>query len=266
MSNRLFQGTIHQMKDAIDRTIGVVDSNGIIICCSDLRRIGENDVINVTKELSSFEAKVIGGKTYMAIGVQMHPDAAVFVDGDDDAAANYARLIAVALNGIKQYYDEKYDRSNFIKNVILDNILPGDIYLKTREFGFNNEVPRCVLLVRTQDRSEMPVSEALQKLFPDKQKDLIININETDIALVKELRAGNEMKDLEALAQKEEIELELIGLCTDICVVVNALLLKTAIPEVKISVDASCCAGVTPLRHQAALETMRSCQIAVKNG
>ena len=201
MSNRLFQGTIHQMKDAIDRTIGVVDSNGIIICCSDLRRIGENDVINVTKELSSFEAKVIGGKTYMAIGVQMHPDAAVFVDGDDDAAANYARLIAVALNGIKQYYDEKYDRSNFIKNVILDNILPGDIYLKTREFGFNNEVPRCVLLVRTQDRSEMPVSEALQKLFPDKQKDLIININETDIALVKELRTGNEMKDLEALAR-----------------------------------------------------------------
>ena len=92
MSNRLFQGTIHQMKDAIDRTIGVVDSNGIIICCSDLRRIGENDVINVTKELSSFEAKVIGGKTYMAIGVQMHPDSAVFVDGDDEAALNYARL------------------------------------------------------------------------------------------------------------------------------------------------------------------------------
>ena len=73
-------------------------------------------------------------------------------------------------------------------------------------------------------------------------------------------------EDLKALAQKEEIELELIGLCTDICVVVNALLLKTAIPEVKISVGASCCAGVTPLRHQAALETMRSCQIAVKNG
>lgn len=70
-------------------------------------------------------------------------------------------------------------------------------------------------------------------------------------------------EDLKAAAEKEEIELELIGLCTDICVVSNALLLKAQMPEVKISVDASCCAGVTPAKHQAALETMRSCQIQV---
>ena len=69
--------------------------------------------------------------------------------------------------------------------------------------------------------------------------------------------------DLKAAAEKEEIELELIGLCTDICVVSNALLLKAQMPEVKISVDASCCAGVTPKKHEAALETMRSCQIQV---
>ena len=72
--------------------------------------------------------------------------------------------------------------------------------------------------------------------------------------------------DLKDLSEKEEIELELIGLCTDICVVSNALLLKASMPEVKISVDAACCAGVTPQKHLAALETMRSCQIDVKNG
>ncbi len=201
MSNRLFQGIIHQMKDAIDRTIGVVDTAGTIICCSDLRRIGESAQVDIREELTSPDPKVIGGKTYMPIGVQMHPDSAVFVDGDDEAALNYARLISVSLNGIKQYYDEKYDRINFVKNVILDNILPGDIYLKTREFGFNNEVPRCVLLIRTKERPEVPVNESVQKLFPDKQKDLVININETDLALVKELRAGNDVKDLEKLAR-----------------------------------------------------------------
>ena len=72
--------------------------------------------------------------------------------------------------------------------------------------------------------------------------------------------------DLKAIADEEEIELELIGLCTDICVVSNALLLKAAMPEVKISVDPSCCAGVTPEKHLAALETMRSCQIQIVNG
>ena len=61
----------------------------------------------------------------------------------------------------------------------------------------------------------------------------------------------------------EDLEIELIGLCTDICVVSNALLLKANFPEVPMSVDAACCAGVTPEKHEAALETMRSCQIDI---
>lgn len=69
---------------------------------------------------------------------------------------------------------------------------------------------------------------------------------------------------IKGIADKEEIEVELIGLCTDICVVSNALILKAFMPEVPISVDSSCCAGVTPQKHEAALETMRSCQIEVK--
>ena len=72
-------------------------------------------------------------------------------------------------------------------------------------------------------------------------------------------------EDLQELARNEDIELELVGLCTDICVVSNALLIKAFMPEVKISVDAGCCAGVTPEKHLAALETMRSCQIQVEN-
>ena len=64
---------------------------------------------------------------------------------------------------------------------------------------------------------------------------------------------------------QEGLEIEVVGLCTDICVVSNALLLKAAMPEVPITVDASCCAGVTPEKHKAALETMKSCQIRVIN-
>ncbi len=66
--------------------------------------------------------------------------------------------------------------------------------------------------------------------------------------------------------QRDEMEIELTGLCTDICVVTNALLLKTKLPETKISVDASCCAGVTPKSHAAALLTMEMCQIERKEG
>jgi nicotinamidase-related amidase len=62
---------------------------------------------------------------------------------------------------------------------------------------------------------------------------------------------------------EKEIGIELIGLCTDICVVSNALLLKAAFPEADISVRRDCCAGVTPEKHEAALMTMASCQIDV---
>ncbi len=72
-------------------------------------------------------------------------------------------------------------------------------------------------------------------------------------------------EDLKALCEREkgELAIELVGLCTDICVVSNALLLKAAMPEVPISVDPACCAGVTPASHEAALATMKMCQIAV---
>ena len=60
-------------------------------------------------------------------------------------------------------------------------------------------------------------------------------------------------------------EIELVGLCTDICVVSNALILKALFPEATITVDASCCAGTTPENHKAALQVMKSCQINVIN-
>ena len=71
-------------------------------------------------------------------------------------------------------------------------------------------------------------------------------------------------KDIAAIAAAEDIEIEMVGLCTDICVVSNALILKALFPEIKISVDAAACAGVTPESHNAALTTMKMCQIEIK--
>ena len=70
-------------------------------------------------------------------------------------------------------------------------------------------------------------------------------------------------KLIEAAAGEEDFSIETIGLCTDICVVSNALLLKANFPEKPIAVDSACCAGVTVQAHKAALATMRSCQIDV---
>lgn len=201
MPNRLFQGIINQMREVLDRTIGVVDESGTVIACSELGQIGEARKGIISAGVFSGAQICVDNCTYKAFGNSAHPDYAVFVDGTDDMSKHYADIIAVSLDQIKQNNDEKFDRSNFVKNVILDNILPGDIYIKSRELHFNNDASRVVFLIRVTQDTDVSVYDVIQNFFPDKTKDLVIDINEKDIALVKEVRPNVDSKDLEKLAR-----------------------------------------------------------------
>ena len=201
MSNRLFQGVIHQMRDVIERTIGIIDDNATVVACSDLSKIGETSEYVSLDLGESPEVFIRDGYTYKPFGTRLKADYAVFVEGTDEVAMKYANILAISLSSIKQYYDEKYDRSNFIKNVILDNFLPGDIYVKSRELHFNADVSRVVLLIRIISSTDISALDVVQNLFPDKQKDFVFNISESDIVLVKEIKPGIETKDLEKLAR-----------------------------------------------------------------
>ena len=201
MSNRLFQSVMHQMRDTINRVIGVVDETATIISCSELSKIGSTNEFIALDLSESHDIFIRDGYTYKPFGPHIKPDYAVFVEGVDEVAAKYAQILAITLSTIKQYYDEKYDRNNFVKNVILDNILPGDIYIKARELHFNTDASRVALLIRVVSTNDVSVYDVIQNLFPDKQKDFVFNISETDIVLIKEIRAGIESKDLEKLAR-----------------------------------------------------------------
>lgn len=201
MPNRLFQTVVNQMRDAIDRTIGVVDETGTVIACSELGIIGEVRKGVVAAGVFNGTQTCVDNSTYTTFDVLVRPEYAVFVDGTDELSRRYSQIIAVALDQIKHNNDEKFDRSNFIKNVILDNILPGDIYIKSRELHFNNDATRVVFIIRVTQETEVSVFDIIQNFFPDKNKDFVISINENDIALVKEVRPNVDIKDLEKLAR-----------------------------------------------------------------
>lgn len=201
MPNRLFQGVINQMRDATDRIIGVVDEGGSVIACSELGLIGEIRKGVIAAGVFNGAGVCVDSCTYKAFGDSVHPEYAVFVDGTDEISRKFVSIIAVALDQIKKNNDEKFDRSNFIKNVVLDNILPGDIYIKSRELRFNNDASRIVFIIRAIERNDISVYDVIQNFFPDKTKDFVININESDIALIKEVRPNVDSKDLEKLAQ-----------------------------------------------------------------
>ena len=120
MANRVFQGVVYQMKDAIDRMVGVVDETGTIISCSDLNRIGEVRDGIASDRLTAGDAFVRDGYTYHLFSSNKRNDYAVLVEGTDEPALRYAALLAISLQNIKQYHDEKFDKANFIKNVVLD--------------------------------------------------------------------------------------------------------------------------------------------------
>ena len=173
-------------------------------------------------------------KKFMIV-VDMQKD---FVDG----VLGTKEAVAIVPNVVKKIED--FDGEIF---ATLDTHF--DNYMETSE-GKNLPVPHCI---KNTDGwlLDKEVKAALDKKgFTAVEKN---TFGSTDLpALIKD-RAG-----------EEELSIELIGLCTDICVVSNALILKANFPEADIKIDPECCAGVTPEAHIAAIKTMASCQIFAK--
>ena len=180
MASRLFQSIVLQMKDTVNRTIGIVDASGAVVACTDLPRIGEMREEAITELGFAGEIVRFGGYTYHITGDRSSRlEYAVFVQGEDELARSICSLVAVSINNIKTLYDEKHDKATFVKNIILDNILPGDIYIKSRELHFGNDVPRVVFLVRQQAPADVAAIDVVNGMFPDKQKDFVLHISET---------------------------------------------------------------------------------------
>ena len=200
MANRLFQSVIHQMKDSVNRVIGMIDETDMIIACSDMRRIGET-LPEVREELSfTTGALVQGGYSYRYLTTNGKTDCIVMVEGEDQTAETLCAVLSVSLGNIKNLYDERYDKSSFIKNIILDNILQSDIYIKGKELHFDNDAARVVFLIKFYNRTEALPFEIVQGMFPDKNTDYVINVGEQDIVLVKEVDAEEDSAEIEELA------------------------------------------------------------------
>ncbi len=202
MSNRLYQTVLHQMKDVIGRTIGIIDENGIVIACSELSKIGESKA-RIREEIAyTGDAIIYEGYTYRFINAGDKNDSICFVEGGDTHAGSMSSLLAIFLGNMKSLYDEKYDKGSFIKSILLDNILPSDIYIKSNELHFTNEEHRIVFVIKFQSASSIPPYEIVQEIIGSGDKDYVINISEQDVVLVREISSDTDAKDMEDYARE----------------------------------------------------------------
>ena len=167
-------------------------------------------------------------------------------------------MSAVALNGAKTYFEEKHDKAAFVKSILSDNILLGDIYLRAKELHFVSEVPRAVFLIRQEGSVDVSVIDVVQGLYPDRQSDYVISISETDVALVKQVTETTNAKDLYKIAKgiEETISTELkIKVVIGIGTVVNHVRdLARAYQEAQMAIEV----GKVFLRPSAASSTTRT--------
>ena len=206
MSNSIFQSVIVQLKEVTDRIFGVIDSEGSVVSCTDVSLLGErwNDAALKVGN-SSGGVVTFGQKSFKAIvGNSNFFEYAVFCSGDDEAARGFCQVAYVALNDAKTFYEEKHDRGTFVKNIIMDNILPGDIYIRAKELHFATDAPRAVFLIRQTGHSDVATVDVLSGMFADKLQDFVLSINETDIAVVKQISGTTTTEELERMAASME--------------------------------------------------------------
>ena len=202
MSNSVFQSVIVQLRDISDRVFGVIDTEGCVISCTDMSILGERWTDAALKVGNASESIVtFAQKSFKAImGTSNYFEYAVFCSGDDETARSFCQMAFIALNDAKTFYEEKHDRGTFVKNIIMDNILPGDIYIRAKELHFATDAPRSVFLIRQVGHSDVATVDVLSGMFPDKMQDFVLSINETDVAVIKQISGTVTVEDLEKIA------------------------------------------------------------------
>ena len=214
MSGRMFLNVVSQLKETTPVHIGVIDSEGTVIACTDLQEVGRKwphlaEPINDAGEA----CVVLEGKTFKALpGWGGQFDFAAYAEGEDELSRTVCSMAAVAFNGAKSYYEEKHDKTSFVKNIISDNILPSDIYIRAKELHVEAEIPRGVFVIRRRDEHADAVTvDAVQNLLPDRQTGIVVSMGENDIVLIQQVGADADTHSLEKLAAQLEEALRVGG-------------------------------------------------------
>ncbi len=206
MSSRVFQSVVLQMRESTEQAVGVIDSEGTVIACNELTCIGEKWP-GVVELINAAEGNAVAadGRTFKPLaGWGSQFDYAAFVQGDDAQAGLICSMAVIALNGAKAYYEEKHDKAAFVKSIICDNILLGDIYVRAKELHFVSEAPRAVFLIRQIGTADVAAIDVLQSQFPDRQSDFILSVSESDLVLIKQLPEGADSKEVYKIARQVE--------------------------------------------------------------
>ena len=201
MISKAFQNIITQMAEVFPKRFGIADAQGLILAANGpelpdelveelVYAVGNNDKVFFK---NGYTVRLISGKPYT--------EYIVYVEGTDEISKYCCNAITVAANNVRYYYDEKYDKTIFMQNIIFDNMLAFDLHQKAHELHVDIDIPRAVFYIRVLKKGDTGIYEVIRNIFPDKDKDFIVNIDSDNIVLIKELKEVVTPAELDVMAQ-----------------------------------------------------------------
>ena len=201
ISNQILQSTIDGLKNIIRRELSVAEREGKIVATT------EESMVNTVIESADIfiqspaENQLVQGYQYFKVFDNGSTEYIVMIKGEDEEAYRIGKITAFQIQNLLVAYKERFDGDNFIKNLLLDNLLLVDIYSRAKKLRIENNVPRVVFLIETEIDKEFNVVEIVRSIFPTKQKDFVTAVDEKSIILVKELKEKDSKEEIDQISK-----------------------------------------------------------------
>ena len=199
ISNQILQNTIDGLKGITRIDLCIIDTEGKVLAST----FPEAD--SYTGSVLAFidspaDSQVIQGFQFFKIFDENQLEYILLLNGGSDDAYMIGKLVVFQIQNLLVAYKERFDKDNFIKNLLLDNLLLVDIYNRAKKLHIETDAKRVVFIIETQNEKDSNVLETVRSLFAAKTKDFITAVDEKNIILVKEVRQGETYGDLDKTA------------------------------------------------------------------
>lgn len=199
ISNQILQGTIEGLKGITRIDICVMDTDGKALA-STMGAVNEyeNSVLDFVN--SPADSQVIQGFQFFKVFDDSQLEYVILAKGDSDDVYMVGKIASFQIQNLLVAYKERYDKDNFIKNLLLDNLLLVDIYNRAKKLHIDMNARRVVYIIETSQEKDISALETVRSLFATKTRDFITAVDEKNIILVRELTANETYEELEKTA------------------------------------------------------------------
>lgn len=199
ISNQILQNTIDGLKTITRIDMCVLDVDGKVLATTSPDASGYEESVS-TFAKSPADSQVISGHQFFKVYDDSQLEYILLVMGGSDDVYIIGKLATFQIQNLMVAYKERFDKDNFIKNLLLDNLLLVDIYNRAKKLHIDSEAKRVVLLVETQTEKDNTALETVRTLFATRTRDFITAVDEKNIIIVKEVKQGETYKDIEQTA------------------------------------------------------------------